>query len=112
MELWIRSQDKTILMKVNALWIMENQIWCEVPFYENCKKIGLSITGQNHKLATYKSKERALEVLDEIQNIIYLNRLFNNDAEAFRLCIEQMNLTKELMDVLLKQMAIYEMPEE
>ena len=67
MELWIRSQDRTDLVKVNTLWVIENQIWMEVPFYENHKKIGLTITGHNHKLAEYKTKERALEVLDEIQ---------------------------------------------
>ena len=70
MELWIRSQDRTDLVKVNALWVIENQIWMEVPFYENHKKIGLTITGHNHKLAEYKTKERALEVLDEIQRLI------------------------------------------
>lgn len=70
MELWIRSQDRTDLVKANALWVMDNQIWMEVPFYENHKKIGLTITGHNHKLAEYKTKERALEVLNEIQNIL------------------------------------------
>lgn len=70
MDLWIRSQDKRNLVKVNALWIMEKQIWMEVPFYENCKKLGLTVTGHNQRLATYKSKERALEVLDDIQNKI------------------------------------------
>jgi hypothetical protein len=70
MELWIRSQNRTDLIKVNALWVMDNQIWMEVPFYENHKKIGLSITGYNHKLAEYSTKERALEVLDEISSKI------------------------------------------
>ena len=70
MELWIRSQDKEDLVKVNSLWIMDNQIWMEVPFYENHKKLGLTVSGHNHKLAEYKTKERALEVLDEIQNIL------------------------------------------
>ena len=70
MDLWIRSQDKEVLVKANALYVMDNQIWNEVPFYENHKKIGLTITGHNHRLAQYKSKERALEVLDEIQNLL------------------------------------------
>ena len=70
MELWIRSQDKTKLVKVNSLWVMDNQIWMEVPFYENHKKLGLTVSGCNHKLATYTTKERAIEVLDEIQNIL------------------------------------------
>lgn len=71
MELWIRSQDKKDLVKVNSLWIMDNQIWMEVPFYENHKKLGLTISGHNHKLAEYETEERALEVLGEIQRIIY-----------------------------------------
>lgn len=70
MELWIRSQDKKDLVKVNSLWIMDNQIWMEVPFYENHKKLGLTISGHNHKLAEYETEERALEVLEEIQNIL------------------------------------------
>ena len=78
MELWIRSQDRTDLVKANALWVMDNQIWMEVPFYENHKKVGLSVTGNNHKLAQYKTKERALEVLDEIQrHLVVIND--NND---------------------------------
>lgn len=88
MDLWIRSQDKRNLVKANALWIMENQIWMEVPFYENHKKVGLSITGHNHKLAQYQSKERAIEVLDEIQDLLmdkvgekHINKfdIFNGD---------------------------------
>lgn len=70
MELWIRSQDKKDLVKVNSLWIMDNQIWMEVPFYENHKKLGLTISGHNHKLAEYETEERALEILDAIQNIL------------------------------------------
>ena len=75
MDLWIRSQDREDLVKVNTLWIMGNQIWMEVPFYENHKKIGLSITGHNHRLAEYKTKERALEVLDEINR--HIEELYN-----------------------------------
>lgn len=70
MELWIRSQDGKDLVKVNSLWIMDNQIWMEVPFYENHKKLGLTVSGHNHKLAEYKTKERTLEVLDEIQDLL------------------------------------------
>ena len=57
MELWIRSQDKEILLKVNELEIEANMI----------------IAFDNNKyqcLGTYKTKKRALEVLDEIQNIL------------------------------------------
>lgn len=70
MDLWIRSQDKTVLTKANSLWVSDNQIWMEVPFYENHKKIGLTVAGHNHRLAFYKSKDRALEVLDDIQDVM------------------------------------------
>ena len=82
MELWIRSQDKEDLVKANALYIMNNQIWNEVPFYENHKKIGLTITGHNHKLAQYKTKERALEVLDEIQNLLKPKIIIKNEGKS------------------------------
>ena len=100
MELWIRSQDKKDLVKVNSLWIMDNQIWMEVPFYENHKKLGLTISGHNHKLAEYETEERALEVLDEIQNI-------------FSLKIE--NKSYEEADLILKAKMLdscYQMPKE
>lgn len=103
MELWIRSQDKEILVKANALWIMENQIWMEVPFYENHKRLGLTITGNNHKLAQYKTKERALEVLDEIQNIITIDATIEGIYEKVDLMLKKMveNSTR-----------VYEMPQE
>ncbi len=72
MDLWIMGQDEETLVKANALWIIDNQIWMEVPFYESHKKLGLCVTGHNHKLATYKTKERAVEVLKEIQNKLSL----------------------------------------
>ena len=59
MELWIRSQDKTTLEKVSTIQLCENpdRSW----FFNT--DLGLI-------LGKYKSKERALEVLDEIQNEI------------------------------------------
>lgn len=58
MDLWIRSQDKTRLVKVNYVYMTENNDH-------------LTIYGETIDSApivgTYKSKERALGVLDEIQ---------------------------------------------
>lgn len=61
MELWIRQQDKTILQKVDNL-LISNGDNAEGTFsiYTN------SLPAQN-VLGRYKTKERALEVLDEIQ---------------------------------------------
>ena len=58
MDLWIRSQDRKHLMK------------CEAIMYEKTGT-GYGLIGftknYDFNIATYKTKERALEVLDEIQ---------------------------------------------
>lgn len=60
MELWIRSQDKETLLKVNNIFI-DNE------YQPN----GLyRILDNGLELGRYETKERALEVLDEIQNIL------------------------------------------
>ena len=65
MELWVRSQDKMNLVKVRQIGVnyQDNKqiIANYMPeLYEN--------SGEYYEiLGTYKTKERALEVLDEIQ---------------------------------------------
>ena len=60
MNLWVRSQDKRILQKVDNIFLDAN--------YEN-KRIS-TYDGDNIELGTYKTKERAIEVLDEIQGLL------------------------------------------
>ena len=62
MELWIRSQDKEKLIKVDRLEIIYNTF--------NCEPINFLIVNNSVELASFATKERALEVLDEIQNKI------------------------------------------
>lgn len=66
MELWIRSQDKECLVKIsNIQYVLRKETNCGISteyhyigtYYDNLKILG-----------TYKTKERALEVLDEIQD--------------------------------------------
>lgn len=112
MELWIRSQDKKDLVKVNSLWIMDNQIWMEVPFYENHKKLGLTISGHNHKLAEYETEERALEVLDEIQNILKPRLIIKDSGKiigSFEDTIIREGATYELKKL---STFVYQMPEK
>jgi predicted nucleotidyltransferase len=112
MELWIRSQDKKDLVKVNSLWIMDNQIWMEVPFYENHKKLGLTISGHNHKLAEYETEERALEVLDEIQNILKPRLIIKDSGKiigSFEDTIIREGATYELKEL---STFVYQMPEK
>ena len=61
MELWIRSQDKRILQKIDNIYLDAN--------YGN-KRICNYVDDYKTELGTYKTKERALEVLDEIQNLL------------------------------------------
>lgn len=61
MNLWVRSQKKAYLINISNLIIEEYN-----GYYGIETKTGESI----FELGTYKTKERAIEVLDEIQNIL------------------------------------------
>lgn len=88
MELWIRSQDKKDLICTRRIYVHENTIRTNV--YE---AIGFVILGE------YETKERALEVLNEIQD-----ELISSDF---------MPIEKNEEVVLTCGSArIYEMPEE
>lgn len=66
MNLWVRSQDKKHLMKCEAIMYEETGIG-----------YGLRAFTKNYDfdIGTYKTKERAIEILDEIQNKINLINL-------------------------------------
>ena len=74
MELWIRSQDKMNLVKIKQINVnyrdSRHIIANYMPeMYENA--------GEYYELlGTYKTKERALEVLDEIDK--YMSNAVNN----------------------------------
>ena len=59
MELWIRSQDKTTLIRSYEIYIIE---------HPNAYLIRAKRT--SHVLGSYSTYKRALEILDEIQNIL------------------------------------------
>ena len=68
MDLWILSQSKNRLMKVDDIHIInDTQIW-----------------GNIHWLGNYKTKERALEVLNDIQRL-----LFNKEIKIESLKVQQ-----------------------
>ena len=71
MELWIRSQDRESIFKVKSIFYStnnENKHFVRSIIVDDIKN-GIMALGQ------YSSKERALEVLDEIQNKINLINL-------------------------------------
>lgn len=91
MELWIRSQDKKVLI--------------------SCRKLCVSGTYGNEiiendigSLGIYKSKERALEVLDEIQYKIKNMYILENCKLPKKSCIER--------SLAMDNFNIYEMPKE
>ena len=71
MELWVRSQDKMNLVKIRQIslnYSNKKQIIANYmpELYEN--------SGEYYEiLGTYKTKERAIEVLDEIQAYLMSN---------------------------------------
>lgn len=99
MELWVRSQDKMNLVKVrqvganyqNNKQIIANYI---PDFYPN--------SGEYYELlGVYKSKERAIEVLDEIQN-------FMRDYAY----VKKINRLGGEIDMIPKPILIYNMPKK
>ena len=94
MELWIRSQDRECLMKVDRV------------DYDNSATLHrILANGYKVFIGKYPTKERALEVLDEIQNKIrpeYMLRSINRPDEPS----QYEGYYEE------KPTIIYEMPEE
>jgi len=98
MELWVRSQDKETLMKVNRIDVENNNVIC----YDNDYHCNETYMG------LYKSKQRALEILDEIQNIIRAKYAISLDMKAAL----SKGISQKEAEKMLMQMAVYEMPEE
>ena len=62
MDLWIRSQDKSRLGKIVYIELQEDDYGYHL--------MGWRDRFDGTRIATYKTKERALEVLDDINSII------------------------------------------
>lgn len=99
MKLWIRSQDKERLIKVSNVQYTyrKGDLYSDVrgkhyigTYYDN-----LEILGE------YATKERAIEVLDEIQNFMR--------GYAY---VKKTNRLGEEIDLIPKPILIYNMPKE
>ena len=103
MELWIRSQNKGALIKVEILGYADGTI--------------NAYSGNNEiVLGKYSSDERALEVLDEIQNILNPMIIFN-DCKCTQDVIENIKEAGACFvtnDAHIEQVStcVYEMPKE
>ena len=78
MNLWIRSQDKMNLVQIKQISLN----------YQDNKQVIANYAPEQYEnsgcyfelLGTYKTKERALEVLDEIQNILKPKYILNTSS--------------------------------
>ena len=76
MDLYIRSQDRETIMKFEGAIIGDLSDWYENSLSETMDNIigdggyFINALNSNRPLGYYKTKERALEILDEIQNIL------------------------------------------
>ena len=121
MELWIRSQDKLTMMEVNDIKIidyrglkvqLEKSIFSFVADMDQMEsyldKDGWGLSCNETCLGIYETKERALEVLDEIQKTIINN-------EVIRIImpnVKDMRGNEELYKENVFNTMVYEMPKE
>ena len=99
MELWIRSQDKELLVLAKGFELQNTSYngGCQI----------FAVQQNNYQcVGNYKSKERALEVLDEINEILQLKLC--STLGTFEKAFD--GYTEEQLRLVLKQMAVYEMP--
>ena len=111
MELWIRSQDKTFLTIINSgLFIHEH--------YDNCHKGLYEITGSYGGVLGLYTKERALEVLDEIQNMIKPTLIHTEYHSEIKQGVNNlefdvvMNPVEDKITYIQPSVIVYEMPKE
>ena len=64
MDLWIKSQDKKLLIKVNHIMRINNRIF------------------SGDTLGEYDSEGRAIEILDEIQNLLQPRIIVNGELDS------------------------------
>ena len=80
MKLWIRSQDKEVLLNIKGIQY-QNYKLVENETVEANILIGFYNYYDNEILGEYETKERALEVLTEIQNMLYAGLKATNNNQ-------------------------------
>ena len=94
MKLWIRSQDKMQLIKINEIHIEVDEDGFVGIWVDNKKE------NLKYYLGTYETKKRALEVLDEIELALGCKRTVFNNTIVFVNVLENINSM------------VYEMPKD
>lgn len=97
----MRSQDKENLILIkNPICVYDNKI-----IYKESASYIITI-------AEYKTKERALEVLDEIQNILKPKYILDSDSDSWvenGIIMQKYNANVEIKEL---STFVYEMPAE
>ena len=110
MKLWIRSQDKTRLIKVSNVQYTyrKGDLYSDVrgkhcigTYYDN-----LEILGE------YATKERAIEILDEIQNILKPQVITKLGKIVGKTCDGTIYTTPNEIEIKELSTYVYEMPKE
>lgn len=105
MELWIRSQDRNWLNKIDRVWAdEEGYVRCNITL-SNYTDLNFLLLGK------YKTKKRALEVLDEINKIKYYKYMAELDWVSFVNSVLKGKPMEE-QQLLLSMMNTYNMPKE
>ena len=105
--MWIRSQDKMNLVKVRQIGVN----------YQDNKQIIANYTpelyensgGYYELLGTYKTKERALEVLGMIEDVLIARRMidiYGNNSALFK------GISGDNIKKTFNTTAVFEMPEK
>lgn len=106
MELWIRTQDKMRLVKPNRLAIKgDSRTIGEGDYY-------IYESQNSLRYGTYTTKERAIEVLDEIQKILKPQLIIKDSGKiigSFEDTIVREGATYELKEL---STFVYQMPEK
>lgn len=124
MELWIRSQDKEKLVKCNDIAI-KSFLYNEIPEDEWCHSIVGCFDKETEYeiLGSYKTKERTIEVLDEIQSKLASNKIVMQLDRNTRVGEETVDMFNDKYNIkllpagatlksVLNDIVIYKMPEE
>lgn len=84
MELWIRSTAKTNLLQARFLTIMDGKTFYKKNEweYEGYTICNVTLNGNYELLGTYETKERAIEILDEIQKVIEPRGIVKQDKHG------------------------------
>ena len=100
MNLWVRSQDKRYLISVTNLYI---------PISRNGEDFSIYTFDTDVELGIYKTEERAIEILDEIEERIMLINTINIVKDRDSLIAYKNALTEEKIKGLGYP---YQMPED